>query len=47
MCVIELCEIEWMCENKDVSVTFQKYKSFYAKCLNYKCNFQIWVGAKV
>jgi hypothetical protein len=29
-----------MCENKDLSEIFQKYKSSYAKCLNYECNFQ-------
>jgi hypothetical protein len=36
---IEFSEIEWMCENKDLYVIFQKCESFYAKYLNYKGNF--------
>jgi hypothetical protein len=44
---IELCEIEYMCGNKDLCVFFQKYESFYAKYLNYKCNFQFLQGVKV
>jgi hypothetical protein len=44
---IELSDIEWMCGNKDLCVSFQKYESFYAKYLNYKGNFQILLGVKV
>jgi hypothetical protein len=44
---IELCEIEYMCGNKDLCVIFQKYESFYAKYLNYKCNFQFLLGVKL
>jgi hypothetical protein len=35
-----------MCGNKDLCVIFQKYESFYAKYLNYKCNFQFLQGVK-
>jgi hypothetical protein len=44
---IKLCEIECMCGNKDLGIFFQKYESFYAKYVNYKCNLQFLLRVKV
>jgi hypothetical protein len=42
MYVLNYVKLSEGCENKGLCVISQKYKSFCAKVLNYKCNFHFY-----